>query len=76
LRTLAAYRGATEGGVAFGGKFSVLRPDGPAVGDDVTLTSWDDSRLLPPERHTAVPPGAAVDRRTSHGARGLRAGAG
>ncbi|MFF5263295.1 MOSC domain-containing protein [Actinomadura viridis] len=43
LRTLAAYRRAPGGGVAFGAKFSVVRPGKVSVGDEVTVTAWDAS---------------------------------
>ncbi|MEJ3658844.1 MOSC N-terminal beta barrel domain-containing protein [Actinomycetes bacterium KLBMP 9759] len=43
IRTLASYRRAAEGGVAFGAKFSVLRTGKLAVGDDVTVTRWAES---------------------------------
>ena len=42
LRTLAGYRRAAEGGVAFGSNFSVLRTGKLAVGDDVIVTEWGD----------------------------------
>ncbi|MEU0603759.1 MOSC N-terminal beta barrel domain-containing protein [Streptomyces sp. NPDC006393] len=45
LRTLAAYRRASQGGVAFGTKLAVLRPGRISVGDDVTVTSWGESEL-------------------------------
>ncbi|MFI8831637.1 MOSC domain-containing protein [Streptomyces afghaniensis] len=45
LRTLAGYRRASEGGVAFGAKFAVLRPGRVAVGDDAVVTSWGESEL-------------------------------
>jgi uncharacterized protein len=45
IRTLATYRRASAGGVAFGAKFSVVRPGKLAVGDDVTVLSWADSEL-------------------------------
>ncbi|MFE9020921.1 MOSC domain-containing protein [Streptomyces sp. NPDC007808] len=45
LRTLADYRRAAEGGVAFGAKFAVLRGGRVAVGDDVTVTAWGASEL-------------------------------
>lgn len=45
LRTLAGYRRAAEGGVAFGVKFAVLRPGKISVGDEVVVTSWDESEL-------------------------------
>ncbi|GII31296.1 MOSC domain-containing protein [Planotetraspora mira] len=44
LRTLADYRRASSG-VAFGAKFSVLRPGKLSVGDEVTVTAWGDSAL-------------------------------
>ncbi|MFJ8047140.1 MOSC domain-containing protein [Streptomyces luteogriseus] len=45
LRTLAAYRRATRGGVAFGTKYAVLRPGKVAVGDEVEVTVWGESEL-------------------------------
>jgi uncharacterized protein YcbX len=45
LRTLAAYRRATQGGVAFGTKYAVLRPGRVAVGDEVEVTVWGASEL-------------------------------
>ncbi|GAA2574629.1 MULTISPECIES: MOSC domain-containing protein [Streptomyces] len=45
LRTLAGYRRASEGGVAFGAKFAVLRPGRMSVGDDAVVTSWGESEL-------------------------------
>ena len=45
LRTLAAYRRAAAGGVAFGAKFSVLRPGKLAVGDVLTVPAWTGSQL-------------------------------
>lgn len=45
LRTLAGYRRASEGGVAFGAKFAVLRPGTVSVGDDAVVTSWGESEL-------------------------------
>ncbi|MFF8394087.1 MOSC domain-containing protein [Streptomyces sp. NPDC016172] len=45
LRTLAGYRRAAEGGVAFGAKFAVLRPGRVCVGDDAVVTSWGESEL-------------------------------
>ncbi|GAA3794493.1 hypothetical protein GCM10022226_12330 [Sphaerisporangium flaviroseum] len=41
LRTLAKYRRAAGGGVAFGVKLSVLRPGELAVGNKVIVTSWE-----------------------------------
>ncbi|MGH3377938.1 MAG: MOSC domain-containing protein [Actinoallomurus sp.] len=48
LRTLATYRRAAAGGVAFGANFSVLRPGRLAVGDALTVTAWTDSQLDEP----------------------------
>ncbi len=45
LRTLAGYRRATEGGVAFGVKFAVVRPGKLSVGDEVIVSSWGESEL-------------------------------
>jgi uncharacterized protein YcbX len=45
LRTLAGYRRASEGGVAFGAKFAVLRPGRVSLGDDAVVTSWGESEL-------------------------------
>ncbi|OZM71450.1 MOSC domain-containing protein [Amycolatopsis antarctica] len=45
LRTLAGYRRAAEGGVAFGVKFAVLRPGKLSVGDEVIVSSWGESEL-------------------------------
>ncbi|WP_369201262.1 MOSC domain-containing protein [Streptomyces sp. PU-14G] len=45
LRTLATYRRAAEGGVAFGTKCAVLRPGTLAVGDPVEVTDWGASEL-------------------------------
>ncbi|MGY1439336.1 MOSC domain-containing protein [Streptomyces reniochalinae] len=45
LRTLATYRRASEGGVAFGAKFAVLRPGRLAVGDPVEVVDWGASEL-------------------------------
>ncbi|MGA5897321.1 MOSC domain-containing protein [Streptomyces venetus] len=45
LRTLAGYRRATQGGVAFGTKYAVLRTGKLSVGDEVTVTAWGDSEL-------------------------------
>ncbi|WP_283136481.1 MOSC domain-containing protein [Rhizohabitans arisaemae] len=45
LRTLARYRRAAAGGVAFGVKLSVLRPGRLAVADAVTVPIWADSQL-------------------------------
>ncbi|MDQ4011036.1 MAG: MOSC N-terminal beta barrel domain-containing protein [Actinomycetota bacterium] len=45
LRTLAHYRRAAEGGVAFGVKFSVARPGKLSVGDEVTVSAWGESEL-------------------------------
>jgi uncharacterized protein YcbX len=48
LRTLATYRRAAAGGVAFGAKFSVLRPGRLAVGDAWTVLAWAESELGDP----------------------------
>jgi uncharacterized protein len=48
IRTLAAYRRAPGGGVAFGAKFSVLRPGKLAVGDQLTARSWAEPELASP----------------------------
>ncbi|MCT2589530.1 MOSC N-terminal beta barrel domain-containing protein [Streptomyces sp. N2-109] len=45
LRTLAEYRRAAEGGVAFGAKFSVLRPGKVSVGDEAAVTAWGPSEF-------------------------------
>jgi uncharacterized protein YcbX len=45
LRTLADYRRAAEGGVAFGAKFAVVRPGKLSVGDEVVVSSWGASEL-------------------------------
>ncbi|MGW5675137.1 MOSC domain-containing protein [Streptomyces sp. NPDC003860] len=45
LRTLAAYRRAAAGGVAFGTKYAVLSPGELAVGDEVRVVSWGESEL-------------------------------
>ncbi|MDQ1015332.1 MOSC domain-containing protein [Streptomyces afghaniensis] len=45
LRTLAGYRRASQGGVAFGAKFAVLRPGRVSVGDYAVVTSWGESEL-------------------------------
>ncbi|MBV1940014.1 MOSC N-terminal beta barrel domain-containing protein [Streptomyces sp. BV286] len=45
LRTLAGYRRAAEGGVAFGAKFAVLRTGKVSVGDDVIVSRWGESEL-------------------------------
>jgi hypothetical protein len=45
LRTLADYRRAREGGVAFGIKLAVLRPGKCSVGDEVTVTTWGETEL-------------------------------
>jgi uncharacterized protein YcbX len=44
LRTLADYR-RTDGGVAFGAKFSVIRPGKLSVGDAIAVSSWGDTEL-------------------------------
>jgi uncharacterized protein YcbX len=45
LRTLATYRRSSQGGVAFGVKFSVLRPGKLTLGDEVNVSSWSESHL-------------------------------
>ncbi len=45
LRTLAGYRRASKGGVAFGVKFAVLRDGTLSVGDPVVVNSWGESEL-------------------------------
>jgi uncharacterized protein len=45
IRTLAGYRRAPGGGVAFGAKFSVLQTGKLAVGDEVTVLSWGEPEL-------------------------------
>ncbi|MFI8910991.1 MOSC domain-containing protein [Streptomyces sp. NPDC053513] len=45
IRTLATYRRAAQGGVAFGVKLAVVRPGRLSVGDDVTVSSWGASEL-------------------------------
>ncbi|GLY90095.1 MOSC domain-containing protein [Actinoallomurus iriomotensis] len=48
LRTLATYRRAAAGGVAFGAKFSVLRPGRLTAGDAWTVLAWSESELDEP----------------------------
>ena len=45
LRTLATYRRASQGGIAFGVKLSVVTPGKLAAGDNVCVISWDDSEF-------------------------------
>ncbi|MGW2867634.1 MOSC domain-containing protein [Kitasatospora sp. NPDC001225] len=45
LRTLARYRRAAAGGVAFGSKFAVLRPGTLRVGDELAVGAWGPSEL-------------------------------
>jgi uncharacterized protein YcbX len=45
LRTLAGYRRASEGGIAFGTKYAVLRPGRVSVGDEAVVTSWGESEV-------------------------------
>ncbi|MFI6450260.1 MOSC domain-containing protein [Streptosporangium amethystogenes] len=52
LRTLATYRRAPEGGVAFGVKLSVVQPGKLALGDEVNITSWDEPELREPSPST------------------------
>ncbi len=48
LRTLAGYRRATGGGLAFGVKFAVIRPGTVSIGDELTVTAWGESEILEP----------------------------
>ena len=50
LRTLAGYRRSRVGGVAFGAKFSVLRPGTLAVGDEPAVHCWGESEVYGPAR--------------------------
>ncbi len=45
LRTLASYRRAAAGGLAFGSKLAVLRPGKLSVGDEVNVSAWGQSEL-------------------------------
>ncbi|MFI2425248.1 MOSC domain-containing protein [Streptomyces sp. NPDC018955] len=45
LRTLAGYRRAAGGGVAYGTKYAVVRTGTLSVGDAVDVTSWGASEL-------------------------------
>ncbi|MEU7428313.1 MOSC N-terminal beta barrel domain-containing protein [Streptomyces sp. NPDC040750] len=45
LRTLARYRRATNGGVVFGAKYSVVRPGKLSVGDEVAVREWGEAEL-------------------------------
>ncbi|WP_329049465.1 MOSC N-terminal beta barrel domain-containing protein [Streptomyces violaceus] len=45
LRTLAAYRRASQGGIAFGTKYAVLRPGRVSVGDEAAVTLWGESEV-------------------------------
>ena len=49
IRTLATYRRAAAGGVAFGAKFAVLHPGELAIGDALTVPIWTDSQLGEPQ---------------------------
>ena len=49
LRTLATYRRAAAGGVAFGAKFSVLHPGKLDIGDAFTVLAWTESQLNAPQ---------------------------
>jgi uncharacterized protein YcbX len=44
LRTLARYRRAAAGGVAFGAKFAVVRTGKLTVGDELVVTEWGESQ--------------------------------
>ncbi|WP_433573880.1 MOSC domain-containing protein [Streptomyces sp. CA-251247] len=45
LRSLAGYRRAREGGVAFGAKFAVVRPGTLSVGDELTVGTWGETEV-------------------------------
>ncbi|GAA1952769.1 MOSC domain-containing protein [Kitasatospora viridis] len=45
IRTLAGYRRADAGGVAFGVKLAVVRPGRLSVGDEVSVHAWGRSEL-------------------------------
>ncbi|MCK2238778.1 MULTISPECIES: MOSC N-terminal beta barrel domain-containing protein [unclassified Crossiella] len=45
LRSLAKYRRAAQGGVAFGVKFAVLRSGKLSVGDELSVLEWGASEL-------------------------------
>ncbi len=45
LRTLAEYRRAAEGGLAFGAKFAVTGTGTISVGDEVRVQQWGVSEL-------------------------------
>jgi uncharacterized protein len=45
LRTLATYRRASQGGIAFGVKLSVVSRGNLRMGDNVYVSSWDDSEF-------------------------------
>lgn len=45
LRSLAQYRRAHDGGLAFGAKFAVIRAGELAVGDTMTIRTWGTSEL-------------------------------
>lgn len=45
LRTLATYRRAAGGGIAFGTKYAVLRPGKLSVGDEVHVASWGEPEV-------------------------------
>ncbi|MGH3859732.1 MOSC domain-containing protein [Actinokineospora sp.] len=45
LRTLARYRRAAAGGVAFGAKFAVLRAGKLSVGDALSVDTWGESEF-------------------------------
>ncbi|MER7582913.1 MOSC N-terminal beta barrel domain-containing protein [Kitasatospora sp. NPDC097691] len=45
LRTLARYRRAAAGGVAFGSKFAVLRSGSLRIGDELVVADWGPSEL-------------------------------
>ena len=45
LKTLADYRRAAEGGLAFGAKFAVIEEGKLSVGDEVVVRAWGPSEL-------------------------------
>jgi uncharacterized protein YcbX len=45
IRTLADYRRAAVGGVAFGAKFAVVRTGRLSVGDEVVVSCWGEPQL-------------------------------
>jgi hypothetical protein len=45
VRTLAKYRRSSHGGIAFGVTLAVVNPGDIAVGDNVSVSSWDASEF-------------------------------